>query len=62
SLEHPQIGELRVVGPPVKLDGDGFVPGRPTAPLGADTVEILGEIGFDSVATQGLLEAGITRE
>ena len=54
-------GEVRMVGPPVKLDG---VPGRPPSPpprLGANTHSVLKEAGFSDDELRAWAEAGVIR-
>lgn len=62
DLAHPALGPVRVLAPPVELDEDGFRPAPPTAPFGADTRAILGELGFDDEAVTRLLADGVTRD
>ena len=61
DLPHPVLGPVRVLAPPVRLDGDGFQPGAPTPPFGSVTRAILEELGFDAAAIDALIEAGVTR-
>jgi formyl-CoA transferase len=61
DLPHPVLGAVRVLAPPVRLDGDGFQPGAPPPPFGSATRAILGELGFDAAAIDGLIAAKVTR-
>jgi crotonobetainyl-CoA:carnitine CoA-transferase CaiB-like acyl-CoA transferase len=62
DLTHPVLGPVRVLAPPVSLDGGGFVPAQATAPFGSETRAILGELGFSSADVDALLADGVTRE
>jgi crotonobetainyl-CoA:carnitine CoA-transferase CaiB-like acyl-CoA transferase len=61
DLPHPALGPVRVLAPPVKLDGGGFQPGTPTPAFASQTRAILGELGFDAPAIDALLAAKVTR-
>ena len=61
DLPHPVLGSVRVLAPPVKLDGDGFQPGAPTPPFASQTRAILGELGFDTPTIDALITAKVTR-
>jgi crotonobetainyl-CoA:carnitine CoA-transferase CaiB-like acyl-CoA transferase len=61
DLPHPVLGPVRVLAPPVKLDGDGFQPGAPTAAFASQTRAILGELGFEAAAIDELLREKVTR-
>lgn len=61
DMEHPTAGRIRMVGPPLALDGGGFRPGPPTPALGSETDRLLAELGFDEAATQALVEGGVVR-
>src|SRR6266850_1171100 len=62
DLNHPVLGPVRVLAPPVGMDGGGFVPAQATAPFGSETRAILGELGFSSAEVDGLLADGVTRD
>jgi crotonobetainyl-CoA:carnitine CoA-transferase CaiB-like acyl-CoA transferase len=62
DLAHPTIGTVRVLAPPVRLDGDGFRPQPATPAFGSQTRAILGELGFPDDEITSLLEAGVTRD
>jgi crotonobetainyl-CoA:carnitine CoA-transferase CaiB-like acyl-CoA transferase len=61
DLPHSVLGPVRVLAPPVTMDGDGFRPGAPPPPFGSATRAILGELGFDSAAIDALVAAKVTR-
>lgn len=61
DLPHPVLGPVRVLAPPVRLDGGGFQPGAPTPPLGSATRAILRALGFDAAEIEELLELRVTR-
>ncbi|HEY3098647.1 MAG TPA: CoA transferase [Methylomirabilota bacterium] len=61
DLPHPGLGPVRVLAPPVTLDGDGFQPGAPTPPFASQTRAILGELGIDAAAIDLLLKENVTR-
>ena len=61
ELPHPVLGLVRVLAPPVKLDGDGFQPGEPPAPFCSATRAILTELGFDAPAIDSFVAAKVTR-
>jgi CoA:oxalate CoA-transferase len=56
--EHPSLGPLTVFGPPVRLDGDGFVAGAPTAAFGSEARAILQWAGFAPAEVERLLVGG----
>jgi crotonobetainyl-CoA:carnitine CoA-transferase CaiB-like acyl-CoA transferase len=60
DLEHPALGPIRVVGPPVKLDGDGFRAAPVTPPFGSETRAILASLGFADADVNALVAAGVT--
>ena len=62
DLDHPQIGPVRILAPPVALDQDGFQQPPATRPFASETREILGELGFDGSEIDGFVEQGVTRD
>ena len=58
DVEHPTVGPVRVLSPPVRLDGGGFVPAPATAAFASETRAILGELGFDDEDIDGLIDSG----
>jgi len=61
DLPHPALGPVRVLAPPLTLDGPGFRPGAATRSLGAETRAILGELGFSAEEVAALLADRVTR-
>lgn len=61
SFEHPSVGGMQVVAPPVQLDDDGFRPAPPTASFASETNAILEELGFSNDAIDALVAQGTTR-
>ena len=61
DLPHPALGPVRVLAPPVKLDGDGFRPGAATPPFGSETRALLKEAGFSESDIDALVAAKVTR-
>jgi crotonobetainyl-CoA:carnitine CoA-transferase CaiB-like acyl-CoA transferase len=62
DLPHPTVGPVRVLAPPIRLDGDGFQPGAPTAAFASETRGILRALGFGEREIDDLVKAGATRE
>lgn len=62
DLPHPALGSVRVLGPPVAMDGPGFRPAPPTAAFGSETRAILASLGFSAVEIAGFLAEGVTAE
>src|SRR5947208_967558 len=61
DLSHPALGPVRVLAPPLKLDGDGFVPAPATAAFGSETLALLESLGFSPAEARSLLETGVTQ-
>jgi len=61
DLPHPVLGTVRVLAPPVKMDGGGFQPGAPPPPFASATRAILAELGFDAPTIDALIAAKVTR-
>ncbi len=68
SLENPQlrargmvreIDGMRQFGPPVRLAGFEPQPPRPAPAAGADSADVLGELGLDAAAIAALRAAGV---
>jgi len=57
-VEHPTLGPVTVLGPPVQLDAGGFVPGAPTAPFGSEARAILAWAGFAEGDVERLVSGG----
>jgi len=58
-FDHPTLGAATVLGPPVRVDGDGFVPGPPTAPFGSEARAILAWAGFGESEIQRFLAGAL---
>lgn len=61
-LPHPTAGDVTVLAPPVRIDGDGFQAGYPIASFGSETEDLLGEIGIDADQAAALIDAGVTHK
>jgi len=61
DLPHPALGPVRVLAPPVKMDGDGFRPGAATPPFGSEARGLLKEAGFADAEIDALVAANVTR-
>jgi CoA:oxalate CoA-transferase len=61
DLRHPTLGPVRVLAPPVRLDGDGFQPGAATPPFGSETRALLKRAGFGDADIDALVAAKVTR-
>ncbi|HUF91973.1 MAG TPA: CoA transferase [Candidatus Limnocylindria bacterium] len=61
DLAHPGVGAVRVLAPPLAMDGAGFQPAAPTAAFGSQARAILGEIGFSEGEIDELLKARVSR-
>jgi CoA:oxalate CoA-transferase len=62
DLAHPTVGRVRVLAPPVGLDGDGFRAAPATRPFGSETTTILEGLGFGPDEVAGLLDGGVTQQ
>ena len=62
DLEHPAVGPIRLLAPPLALDQDGFQPREAAAPFASQTREILAELGFAESRINELIDAGATKE
>jgi formyl-CoA transferase len=62
DLPHPALGPVRVLAPPLALDGPGFRPAPPTPPLGSETRTLLGALGFSGEEIASLVADRVTRE
>lgn len=58
-LPHPAISDLKLVVPPIRVDGTHVAHRTPPARVGEHTAEILGEIGVDASELERLARAGI---
>lgn len=61
DLQHPVLGPVRVLAPPLTLDGAGFLPAPATAPFGSEARTLLERLEFTPDEVTALLEAGVTQ-
>ncbi len=61
ELEHSLAGELKMVGPILKMSETPLMAQRASPALGEHTSEILGQLGYSDDEIQKLREDGITR-
>lgn len=59
EMEHPQAGAFHLPGTPVRLHGTPPVPRTFAPELGAQTVEILRELGYDEAALAAMRAEGV---
>ncbi len=57
-FEHPALGPVTVLGPPIQVGDRGFAPGPPTAAFGSETRAILAWAGFSEPDVDRLLTGG----
>ena len=58
TIDHPTHGRLDVLGFPIKFSDDPCRIHRPPPTLGADTNDLLAELGYDAAAIENLRAAG----
>ena len=56
---HPAVGDLHVVGNPIRTRGETFAVERHAPALAEHTDEILTELGYDGAAVDALRAAGV---
>ncbi len=59
NLEHPEAGQLKLPGLPIRFNGQNPQPYRPPSKLGEHTIEILREAGFTSEDITRLRNEGV---
>jgi crotonobetainyl-CoA:carnitine CoA-transferase CaiB-like acyl-CoA transferase len=59
TLHHPDAGDYRVVGVPVRFDRAPFPYPSPAPALGAHTREVLTDVGLSSDAVDELVSGGV---
>ncbi len=62
DLDHPAVGAVRLLAPPVALGRSGFRPPSAPSPFASETREILSELGFAETTIGELVNAGVTRD
>ncbi len=62
DLDHPHVGTVRVLSPPVAMDAEGFQPQPATKQFATETRQILSELGFEDEQIDALVASGVTRE
>ncbi len=58
TVEHPDKADLRVLANPLRLDGERL-PNRAGPLLGADSDDVLAEIGYDADSIEALRQKGV---
>jgi len=58
AYDHPDLGPVRGPGPLIRITGEDPVPPRPAPRLGADTSEVLAELGYRTDEVGALLASG----
>ncbi len=58
TIEHPE-GDFRTVGAPMRISGADIHPRGPAPALGADTVDVLRDIGYSAEEVAALAAAGV---
>jgi len=61
SLDHDEIGQYPTVSSPLRFHTADVGPRHPAPALGADTVEVLGGVGYSAEQIAALAEAGAVR-
>jgi crotonobetainyl-CoA:carnitine CoA-transferase CaiB-like acyl-CoA transferase len=59
TLTQPEAGAYRIVGAPIRIDGDALPYPRPAPSLGADTREVLAGVGLSDDEIDELVAAGL---
>ncbi len=62
DMPHPALGNVRVLTPPLHLDGEGFRPGGATAAFGSESRQLLADLGFDGEAIEKLVSDRVTHD
>jgi crotonobetainyl-CoA:carnitine CoA-transferase CaiB-like acyl-CoA transferase len=59
EVDHGELGPVRLVGPPIRFDGQPLPYSRPAPELGADTRDVLTEVGLTPADIDRLVEARV---
>ena len=59
ELQHPSLGKMRVLKPPVRMDGVQRTAKADAPLLGADTIAILSHLGYDQTQIATLQQQGV---
>ncbi|MGH8951377.1 MAG: CaiB/BaiF CoA transferase family protein [Acidimicrobiia bacterium] len=59
EMEHPTAGPLRTLGLPIEMSGTPTSVRVPPPELGADTDQVLAELGYDVAEIEGMRNAGV---
>jgi formyl-CoA transferase len=59
AIDHPRLGEIEVVGQPIELDGTEPDIAAAAPDLGADTDQVLAELGYGAAEIQDLRARGV---
>lgn len=62
DMDHPSVGPIRVLAPPVVLDESGFQPPTFTPPFASETRTLLAEFGFADTQIDAFVASGVTRD
>ena len=62
DLPHPQLGPVRVLSTPLRMDAEGFQSSPATAAFGSETRAILADAGFGESDIEALIPAGATSD
>ena len=57
EVPHPENHEMEILGCPIKVNGERL-PGKAAVEMGANTVELLAELGYDAATIESLKAAG----
>jgi crotonobetainyl-CoA:carnitine CoA-transferase CaiB-like acyl-CoA transferase len=58
-MEHPTAGPMRMLGLPIEMSATPSSIRIPPPPLGADTEEVLTELGYTTTEIEGMRETGV---
>lgn len=61
DMEHPQLGQVRQPGSPVRMSAADTGNAMPAPLLGEHTVDVLRRLGYDDERIAGLLDSGVVR-